>query len=270
MFRAIYTILNIAGGVDSYIYLIINRIGRNWQTIFIYFRPSNLKYAIIIGLGHPAMGTGFTSSLLKKNGLDVGHEVFGKDGMVSWMACVDDCLPNAEADRVSSIMLKESKLFAIVRSPINSVLSVVRENDIPNSLIWRRKHIKNETGYDIIPEIDYRHIDSLERQAKIIKLKVAIDSMYYWYSIILDHHPEIIYRVDNIEDDNLLGEFVGSRIVRDENIWKNSSALADDTKTLDSYDIKLLGPEHVSKLLQMLGEFQYDKDYHRISELVNS
>ena len=270
MLRAFYTALQIAGGIDAYFYYILNRIGRNWQTIFIYFKPSNLKYAIIIGLGHPAMGTGFTSSLFKRNGLDVGHEVFGKDGIVSWMACVDDTPPNAEADRVTSRMLKGSKLFAVVRSPINSIHSVIRENDIPASLSWRRRHIKNVTGKDIIPELDYSHIDSLERQAKIIKLQVAIDSMYYWYSIILSHRPDIIYRVDRTEDDNLLGDFVGSKIVRNESIWKNSKALVDDTRTLDSYDIKLIGPEYVSKLLEMLDKFHYDRDFYRISELANS
>lgn len=37
-----------------------------------------------LGVGHPRTGTGYTARLFQLWGLDVGHETFGKDGIVAW------------------------------------------------------------------------------------------------------------------------------------------------------------------------------------------
>ena len=39
---------------------------------------------LILGVGHPRTGTGYTAKLLQSWGLDVGHEVMGEHGTVDW------------------------------------------------------------------------------------------------------------------------------------------------------------------------------------------
>ena len=39
---------------------------------------------MVVVIGCPRSGTGFISQLLKEHGLDVGHEVWGKDGISDW------------------------------------------------------------------------------------------------------------------------------------------------------------------------------------------
>ena len=43
-----------------------------------------INHRKILGLGHPRTGTGYTAKILGLWGLDVGHEVFGADGIVNW------------------------------------------------------------------------------------------------------------------------------------------------------------------------------------------
>lgn len=258
------------GSIDGYIFVIIRRISRNWDTLFLYLRPSNIRYAIIIGLGHPAMGTGFTTHLLRENNIDVDHERMGGDGIISWMAAVDDSPPNTNADRISSSQLASAKKFLIIRSPLKALNSVIKENSVRPSLQWRRSHILKKYGHDILPTVDYDHIDSLQHQQKIIQLKVAIDSLYYWYSICLEHSPEIVYRADMPEDDNKLSNFIGDHIIRYDDLYRNSKKLLTDIDQIDSYDIKLIGPEHTSKLLELLEKFEYYQDFNRVLDLAHS
>ena len=44
-----------------------------------------MNHVEILGLGHTRTGTGYTSKVLSDWGLDVGHEVMRKHGIVSWL-----------------------------------------------------------------------------------------------------------------------------------------------------------------------------------------
>ena len=95
---------------------------------------------LILGVGHPRTGTGFTSKLLQTWGLEVGHETMGKDGIVAWQLTVKEgpwpfISENYQYDY--------QYVIYCVRDPRKSLPSIVyTENTKETSFNYRKSNIK--------------------------------------------------------------------------------------------------------------------------------
>ena len=128
---------------------------------------------LILGLGHPRTGTGYTAKLLQSWGLDVGHEKMGKDGIVDWSLAAGKSL-------WQDVNLKDwnwQHIIYCVRDPKKSIPSIVYTEDTNSSSIGFRK----ENGVVI-------------RENPIV---TAINSIARWDRIISMLEPEIIYRIED-------------------------------------------------------------------------
>lgn len=212
---------------------------------------------MILGLGHPKTGTGFTAHLLFNNGIDVGHENLKREGMVSWLACVnrDDAPWN---NKNYSDLDGDVKTFLVARSPLKSMMSVFAENNNDISTSWRRKVIFEEFGIDIFsPSIGQGNIAP------------AVASMFYWYGLCLSHDPQFIYRVDHIEDDEKLSNFVGKQLVRHPHVHKNSHPERYEGLSFHINDINNLSPIWINNLIDMCYMLGYEEDAEKVSKAID-
>jgi glycosyltransferase involved in cell wall biosynthesis len=103
-------------------------------------------------LGHPRSGTGYMAQLFTKLGYPVGHEVYGKHGIASWLFAVDvDRYPqfyfvqsgkpsNNPNDTRSDFSYKHA--IHVIRNPLDTIASTAfTENTMPESLEFRKKHV---------------------------------------------------------------------------------------------------------------------------------
>ena len=163
-----------------------------------------------VGLSHPKCGTTFTSSLLRSNNLDVGHERIHLNGIISWML-VAQRQTNPWGDALGIFHPHHLK-FAIARSPLSAMISIMAENRSTRSFAWRCQVIWDLFQIDLLSPL----------VAPQKPLNMAIMSYVLWYEAILNTNPLIIYRVDHEEDDKLLAELTKTVIVRNNNIKRNS------------------------------------------------
>ena len=214
--------------------------------------PANL-----LGLGHPKTGTGFTANLLTHNGIPVGHEVIKERGMISWLSVVDrDDTPWGVPSYKA--MPEDTCVFLVTRSPISSILSVIGENKIPISFKWRRKVILEEFGVDICSK-------------KIGKGPVAqaVGSLFYWYELCKTHPLSYIYRVDIVEQDLDLSEFLHKEIRRGPEVETNSKPERHNWNHFVMEDLNYLTPQWVRNLQDMCDWLGYEQDIEKISEAVD-
>lgn len=166
---------------------------------------------MLIGLGHPRCGTAFTSSLLRKAGMGVGHEWIGRDGMVSWMALSGrESVPWGHA--VGPVA--GHRLFCVTRAPLSAIELIMPENNNRRSLGWRAGVIWEKLGIDLFCAAELPQTD----------LGFAVASYACWYRVVLDLAPEMVFRVDRPEDDAKLAAFVGRPIDRSTVQDRNSRA----------------------------------------------
>lgn len=128
---------------------------------------------LILGLGHPRTGTGYTTKLLQSWGLDVGHEKLGKDGIVDWSLAAGKSL-------WQDVNLKDwnwQHIIYCVRDPKKSIPSIVYTEDTKSRSIGFRK----ENGVVI-------------RENPIV---TAINSITRWDRLISQLEPEITYRIED-------------------------------------------------------------------------
>lgn len=165
---------------------------------------------MIVGIGHPRCGTGFTAGLLRSSGVQVGHERLGRDGIVSWMALSGrESVPWGHA---IGPLAEDFRLFCIARSPLAAMGSILPENDNRRSIGWRATVIWEKLGVDMFSHSEVPQTG----------LGFALASFAYWYRIALDLRPEIIFRVDREEDDASLTSFLGRPVQRSSGIELNS------------------------------------------------
>jgi hypothetical protein len=76
--------------------------------------------------GHPRSGTGYLAKLFQRNGYDVGHETWGKDGCSNWQLAVDATFYDYGDKRPTrdQIMPECDQRIFIQRKPIDVVNSV--------------------------------------------------------------------------------------------------------------------------------------------------
>jgi len=143
---------------------------------------------LILGVGHPRTGTGYTAKLLQSWGVEVGHEFFGKDGIVAWQLAVKKGPWLFIKDNINANY--KHKIYC-VRNPRESLPSIVyTENIINESFTYRASNCN-------IALID----NPLENA---IKLLLAWDN-----KIINQIRPDIIYRIEY--DSKMLYDALKSR-----------------------------------------------------------
>lgn len=136
---------------------------------------SKKRSKLILGVGHPRTGTGYTAKLLQSWGLDVGHEVMGEHGTVDWsLAAGKKSLWSGGAD------FREwdwQHIIYCVRDPRESIASIVcTENTVEGSINFRKR---------FNPSIDYPN-----------PICSAITSILTWDKAISNMNP-FVYRIED-------------------------------------------------------------------------
>lgn len=143
-----------------------------------------IKYKFLI-LGHPRTGTGYMSKLFQYFGYDVGHEVFGKDGISNWMYSINNIynMP-VWGTRIKRDDNKFKYKLLVIRNPYTSIKSFINtENNAEKSLDYRLKYL-NIT------------IEGLN------KVETAIYIYDEWIKTILKQYPDIkIIKLENAKDE---------------------------------------------------------------------
>ena len=135
-------------------------------------------------IGHPRCGSGYAAVALQMRGLDIGHEFLDQDGMVSWLAAVEDFSSPSGA---ATAGLTFECLGAYHRDPYEAVPSIVLENGKASSFLFRRFHIFNHFGVDLL-----QFQDPLDR---------AVASLVYWMRIVDQRRPVFNIRVEHFDQD---------------------------------------------------------------------
>lgn len=128
---------------------------------------------LILGLGHPRTGTGYTAKLLQSWGLDVGHEKLGEHGTVDWSLAAGQSL--WQAVKLQDWTWQHS--IYCVRDPKEAIPSIVYTEDIQSHSIDFRK----ENGVIV----------------SVNPIVTAINSITKWDHLISLLEPEIIYRIED-------------------------------------------------------------------------
>jgi len=156
-----------------------------------HFRP-------LLVVGHPRCGTGYTASLCRQLGLDVGHEKLGADGISSWMFAVDAEWNPYALDEVARTRRAFAWRYLImpVRDLATAAGSVMRDSQhAPPSYAFRREHILRLLGLDL------NDFDS--------PLEQALWSITSWARIVLAQQPDLCWRIEDQAE--LLRDFLLSR-----------------------------------------------------------
>ena len=153
------------------------------------------KQKLILGLGHPRTGTGYTAKLLQSWGLDVKHEKMGKDGTVDWSLAAGKSL----WQDVDLNGWNWQHIIYCVRDPKQSIPSIVYTEDVGNaSEKFRKQHGVRGGSNPIVS---------------------AINSLYKWDQLISELEPNVIFRIED-EGEDLFKylEKVGIKVKWDETI----------------------------------------------------
>lgn len=130
---------------------------------------------LILGVGHPRTGTGYTAKLLQSWGLDVGHEVMGEHGTIDWsLAAGEKSLWSGGGD------FREwdwQHIIYCVRDPRESIASIAYTENTEISFEFRKKFERR-----------------IGDKSKIVS---AIASILKWDQLITSKNPSIIYRIED-------------------------------------------------------------------------
>jgi hypothetical protein len=130
---------------------------------------------LILGVGHPRTGTGYTAKLLQSWGLDVGHEKMGEHGTVDWsLAAGEKSLWSGGGD------FREwdwQHIIYCVRDPRESIASIAYTENTEISFEFRKKFERR-----------------IGDKSKIVS---AIASILKWDQLITSKNPSIIYRIED-------------------------------------------------------------------------
>lgn len=140
----------------------------------------------ILVTGHPRSGTGYMSVLLQKYGLDVGHEVMGRDGISSWTFAnlnatkiprwtKDDAVPS-DYDFIHRIH--------VLRNPVDCVSSIRYTEDINcKSFLYRMAYV-TKAGFDVF---------------KLNRIEHTVASYCVWNNLIRNTKPNLTLVLESAE-----------------------------------------------------------------------
>ena len=132
---------------------------------------------LILGLGHPRTGTGYTSKIMKSWGLRAGHEYMDNHGIVAWQFATEAPPPMIAMNKFPTLCKDDWEFETIVynvRNPYNSLLSIVEET---YTLKWRGQWGEFEITENVLFN--------------------AIKSLLSWDRMIMNKNPQIIYRIED-------------------------------------------------------------------------
>jgi len=136
------------------------------------------KSKLVLGVGHPRTGTGYTAKLLQSWGLDVGHEKMGKHGTIDWS------LSASKKSLWQDVDFKEydwNHIIYCVRDPRESIASIAYTENIEGpSVRFRTKNGLNLMGNRIVD---------------------AIQSIILWDEMIENLEPSFVYRIEDQSKD---------------------------------------------------------------------
>ncbi|MDO9640973.1 MAG: hypothetical protein Q7J44_20770 [Pseudotabrizicola sp.] len=216
----------------------------------------HIKHAFwrrLLILGHPRTGTGHAAATLRAWGLDIGHEADGKDGICSWMLAVEDEAPWA-ADEVARhrAALRYKLLLHVVRSPVDAIPSIIREDrHAPLSLAYRRKHVLERFDIDIC--------------AAATELETSVMSLVYWSRLIAAQKPDLVFHVeDGLEGLRTFLTTQGEQVSPDAlppsapvNADKFYRGLRHPKPAMTSQDWKTLSPQTRNLLASYCDHYRY-------------
>lgn len=140
---------------------------------------------LILGLGHPRTGTGYTAKLLQSWGLDVGHEKMGEHGTVDWS------LATKGKSLWQNVDFKDwnwqHKIYC-VRDPRESIASIAYTEIDSASFEFRK-------GYERL----------VGRPNLIVS---AIASIIKWDNMITQMQPNLIYSIESKEGAKKLFDYL--------------------------------------------------------------
>lgn len=137
---------------------------------------------LILGVGHPRTGTGYTAKLLQSWGLDVGHETMGEHGTVDWSIVSG----KSTWQSIEISKFNWDHIIYCVRDPKESIASIAYTED--KSLEFR--------------------IKSTGMRTKESKLFNAISSILAWDGLIRKINPNLVFRIE--DQSNKLFEYLES------------------------------------------------------------
>lgn len=95
---------------------------------FCHEPPNHLRNRLLLITGCSRSGTSFTTLFLQANGLQVEHEIDGRDGIVSWIMAVDSKTTPWETPwGPGSRDYRFKHIFHQVRNPLKTIASVSNE-----------------------------------------------------------------------------------------------------------------------------------------------
>jgi hypothetical protein len=155
-----------------------------------FMRPTQRMLLI---LGHPRCGSAFAARAASSFGMEIGHEMMGRHGMASWMFAVDDLVaPFGRGYGLAPMNCSFKMVIQHLRDPFDAAPSIMIENKVGPSLVYRRQHIMDAFGFDIT---------SLERP-----LDRAVASYLFWNKIVELRQPKFVFRIE--KDLDRLGQFL--------------------------------------------------------------
>lgn len=146
-----------------------------------------MKYLI---LGHPRSGTGYMAKLFQLNGLDVGHEIMGKNGQSNWQYAIpnDKCFPwtkGVKSDYNWDIIIH------VVRDPFTAISSIAfTETPYSNEKSWkqisdqfRNKYLNlpNTNRFDraVVSYIGWNNLIKIQNPDYLINLETAFNDLQF-------------------------------------------------------------------------------------------
>jgi hypothetical protein len=140
--------------------------------------------------GSPRCGSHFVSAFLRGNGLDIGHEKLGSDGICAWQYAVSSENYPYVFDRQakSDFFVHADEWFVYARSPISAIPSLIVENkQAPLSYAFRRAAIHKMTGVNLD-----NFTSPIEKAAR---------SYAHWYQLALQREPKAVLHVEKFLED---------------------------------------------------------------------
>jgi predicted nucleotidyltransferase len=184
------------------------------------------KDIFIIGCGRS--GTSFTSKLFSQNGMEIGHETLGKDGMASWMGTVHS---KKELDKGYKLILHQ------VRNPIDTISSLQTFND--HSWNYIQKHISEIQNRDSMLE----------------------KSMKYWYhwNLLAEQKTNFRYKVEEIESVfPFIIKILNRKIVLNKEGLKKVNSRKGEFKKVTWSDLKSISAGYYDKCKYLAQKYGYE------------